>query len=250
MLQTIDRSFIGEGQAFGRLYGSQDPLLPFGNSDAFNLSYATDRKALPNFMGGGGNRNVRTRPTDVTGSVSFYDITPENVATITRGSIVVTPTTAITDELHTSAGVVFELIPFKYLPDMSKTVTVKTAADAALAAGTDYLLTPHGIQVLSGSTIDETGIKVSYTPRKSSVVHMLNSSEKEFELFIAGLNDAQSGEPYALRIRRAKFGLLQEMPVLGQDYLKLTGPIEVLADSTVVADDISKFCQMDLAQAA
>ena len=116
-----------------------------------------------------------------------------------------------------------------------------------LVAGTDYLLTPHGIQVLSGTTIDETGVLVDYTPRKNTAVQMLNSSEKEFEIFIAGLNDAQSGEPYALRIRRAKFGLLQEMPILGQDYLKLTGPIELLADPTVVADDISKFLQMDLA---
>ncbi|OBY48681.1 hypothetical protein [Pseudomonas sp. AU12215] len=247
MLKTIDRSFIGEGQVFARLYGSQDALLPFGNCDAFSVSYATDRKALPDFQGGGGNRNVRTRPTDVTGSIGMYDITSDNLARITRGSIKVAPTAAITDELHTSAGVVFELIPFKYLPDMSKTVTVKTAADAELVAGTDYLLTPHGIQVLTDSGIDATGVKVSYTPRKSSVVHMLNASEREYEMLIAGLNDAQSGEAYALRIRRAKFGMLQELAVLGQDYLKLTGPIELLSDPTVVADDISKFCQMDLA---
>ena len=71
MLQPIDRSFIGEGQPFARLYGSQDGLLPFGNCDAFSVSYATDRKALPNYMGGGGNRNVRTRPTDVTGSIQL-----------------------------------------------------------------------------------------------------------------------------------------------------------------------------------
>ncbi|KSW28459.1 MULTISPECIES: hypothetical protein [unclassified Pseudomonas] len=247
MLQPIDRSFIGEGQPFARLYGSQDALLPFGNCDIFSVSYAADRKALPNYMGGGGNRNVRTRPTDVTGSIGLYDLTPENVAAVSRGTITVAPTAAITGEAHTSAGVAFELIPFKYLPDLTKTVAVKSAGGYPLVAGTDYLLTPHGIQVLSGTTIDETGVLIDYTPRKSSAVQMLNSSEKEFEIFIAGLNDAQSGEPYALRIRRAKFGLLQEMPILGQDYLKLTGPIELLADPTVVADDISKFLQMDLA---
>lgn len=247
MLQTIDRSFIGEGQPFARLYGTQDPLLPFGNCDAFNISYAQDRKALPNFMGGGGNRNVRTRPTDVNGSIGMYDITPENVSAITRGTIKVAPTAAQPDEPHTSKGVLYELIPFKYMPDLTKPVTAKTAGDVALDEGVDYLLTPHGIQVLSGSKIDETGVKVSYTPRKSSAVQMLNASEREYEIFIAGLNDAQSGEPYALRIRRGKFGLLQELPILGQDYMKLTGPIELLADPTVVADDISKFCQMDLA---
>ncbi|MBG4275012.1 hypothetical protein GHU41_20025, partial [Pseudomonas aeruginosa] len=46
------------------------------------------------------------------------------------------------------------------------------------------------------------------------------------------------------------FGLLQELAVLGQEYAKLTGPAELLADSRVTATDISKFCQMDLAQAA
>lgn len=247
MLKPIDRSFIGEGQVFARLFGSQEALLSLGNCDAFSISYATDRKALPDYMGGGGNRNVRTRPTDVTGSIGMYDITADNVSRITRGTIKITPTTALTDEAHTSTGEVGELIPFKYMPDVSKNVTVKTATDGALVAGTDYLLTPHGIQVLANSDIDATGVKVSYTPRKSSAVHMLNGSEREYELFIAGLNDAQSGAPYALRIRRAKFGMLQELPVLGQDYLKLTGPIELLSDPTVVADDISKFCQMDLA---
>ncbi len=250
MQQTIDRSFIGEGIVHGREYGSQDPLLPFGNCDVFNISFATDRKALPNYMGGGGNRNVRERVTDVTSSVGFYDLTPSNLALVTRSTIQVTPTAAVTDEPHISTGVALELIPFKYLPDLTKTVTVKTAGGAPLDEGTDYLLIPHGIQVLSDGDIDATGITVSYTPRPSSAVQMLNGSQKELELYIAGLNDAQSGEPFSLRLRRVKFGMLQELAVLGQEYAKLTGPAELLADPRVTATDISKFCQMDLATAA
>ncbi|WP_374981851.1 hypothetical protein PSGK_15370 [Pseudomonas solani] len=96
------------------------------------------------------------------------------------------PTTAIADEVHTSAGVLGELIPFAYMPDTSKTLTVKTAGDVACVAGTDYLATPHGIQVLSSSKVDATGVKVSYTPRASKSVQMLNGSQQEFELFIAG----------------------------------------------------------------
>ena len=193
MLQTIDRSFIGEGIIHARLYGSQEPFLPLGNCDTFNISFATDRKTLPNYMGGGGNSNVRERVTDVTSSIGMFDLTAENVALVTRSTIQVAPTAAITDEAHTSQGVALELIPFKYLPDLTKPVTVKTAGDVEVAPGTDYLLVPHGIQVLSGGKIDATGIKVSYTPRPSRAVHMLNGSQKELELFIAGLNDAQSG---------------------------------------------------------
>ncbi|WP_422766271.1 hypothetical protein [Pseudomonas aeruginosa] len=115
----------------------------------------------------------------------MFDLTAENVALVTRSTIQVAPTAAITDEAHTSQGVALELIPFKYLPDLTKPVTVKTAGDVEVAPGTDYLLVPHGIQVLSGGKIDATGIKVSYTPRPSRAVHMLNGSQKELELFIA-----------------------------------------------------------------
>ncbi|MDI6527731.1 hypothetical protein QMA71_19510 [Pseudomonas otitidis] len=250
MYQKIDRSFIGEGIIHARLYGSQDPFLPLGNCDAFSISYATNRKTLPNYMGGGGNRNVNEKPSDVTASIGMYDITAANVALVTRGTVKVNPTTAIPNEIHTSAGVLGELIPFDYMPDPTKTVTVKTAGDVACDGGVDYLLTPHGIQVLSNSKIDATGVKVSYTPRATKSVHMLNGAQREFEMYIAGLNDAQSGEPFALRPRRAKFGLLQEFSVLGQEYTKLTGPCELLADPNVTASDISKFCQMDLAEAA
>lgn len=37
--------------------------------------------------------------------------------------------------------------------------------------------------------------------------------------------------------------------MLGQEYTKLTGSCEVLADPNIIATDISKFYQMDLAEA-
>ncbi|MGF6695220.1 hypothetical protein M2318_005321 [Metapseudomonas resinovorans] len=245
-MSLIDRSFIGEGIIYGRQYQSQDALLPFGNCDAFNLRFATDRKTLANFMGGGGNRNVRERPTDVTGAIGMYDLTPTNIARVTRSTIKAIAAGTVTDEALACEAIEGELIPFKHLPDLSVAVTVKTASDTALVAGTDYLLTPHGVIVTGSSAITSAGIKATYTKLKASAVQMLNGSQVEMELFIAGLNDAQSGEPYSLRVRRAKFGMLQEFPVLGQDYVKLDGPVELLADPLVVATDISKFCEMTL----
>lgn len=250
MSQIVDRSFIGEGVIWGRAYQSQDALLPFGNCDAFNLRYATDRKALANFMGGGGNRNVRERVTDITASIGMYDLTSTNIARVTRASIKDVAAGAVTDEVIGCEGIEGELIPFKHLPDLSVAPVLKTAADANLTAGTDYILSPHGVIVTAGTAITSAGIKASYTRLATSEVHMLNGSQVELELFIAGLNDAQSGEPFSLQVRRAKFGMLQEFPVLGQDYVKLDGPCEVLADPVVVANDLSKFCVLSLAKAA
>ncbi|MDF3935468.1 hypothetical protein [Pseudomonas citronellolis] len=249
MLQKIDRSFIGEGVVHGRLYGGQGPFLPFGNCDAYSISYATDRKTLPNYMGGGGNRNVRERITDITASISLYDVTAENIALLTRGSVSATPLAAITAEAHSCSGVAGELVPFDFLPDLAKPISVSGSADEVLAVGSDYLLTPHGIQLLGASTAIQ-GVTVGYTPVPSKVVHMLNGLQVEMELYIAGLNDAQSGEPFALRCRRAKFGTLSELGVLGTDYVKLTGPMDLLADPLVTASGLSKFCEMHLVEPA
>lgn len=242
-----DRSFIGEGIVYARAYQSQDPLIDIGNCDQFNIAWATNRQTLPNFRGGGGNRNVNERITDVTATIGMYDLTPENVARVTRSKVTVPSTDAVTDTPLTCAGVAGELIPFPYLPDLGETVTVKTAADAALVAGEDYLLNAHGIIVTADSDITDAGILVTYTPRGASVLQMMTTSAVEMEIYIAGLNDAQSGEPFSLRPRRVKFGMLTQMPVLGQEYLKLEGPAELLADDTIVATDISKFCEMQLA---
>lgn len=247
-MPQVDRSFIGEGIIYARAYQSTDPLLDIGNCDTYNLSFATNRTTLPNYRGGGGNRNVRELVTDVTATIGMFDITSTNLARVTKAKIVEVAAGAVTAEVLACNGVEGELIPFKHLPDMTAPVTLVTAADAALSAGQDYLLTPHGVVVTAGSLITDAGIKATYTKLKSSAVQMLAGSQVELELFIAGLNDAQSGEPFALRAHRVKFGLASEIPVLGQEYLRLEAPAELLSDDRIVATGISKFCQMDLVQ--
>ncbi len=215
-MAQIDRSFVGEGIIYGRIYQSAEALTDLGNCDTFNLSFATERKTLPNYRGGGGNRNVRERVTDVTATVGMFDIVASNLARVTKAVIA-----------EVAAGAV-------------------TAADVALQPGTDYLLTAHGVIVTPGSLIDDTGIKASYTRLQSSAVQMLAGSQFELELFIAGLNDAKSGEPFALRVHRAKFGLAKEIPMFGTEFMRLEAPVELLASDLVQSGGISKFCQMDL----
>lgn len=245
-MSQIDRSFVGEGIPYARTYQSQDALLDMGNCDSFNIAFTTNRQTLPNFRGGGGNRNVREQVTDVTATIGLYDLTATNVARVTRSTITAVAAGIITEEPRVCEGVQGELIPFKSLPDLSAPVTVVTTADGPLVAGTDYLLTPHGILVTGSGAITSAGVKLTYTARKSSALQMLNGSQVELEIFIAGLNDAQSGEPYSLHLRRVKFGMLASFPVFGQEYLKLEGPAELLADPLVLSNDISKFCEMNI----
>lgn len=249
-MAQIDRSFVGEGIIYARAYQSNDPLLDIGNCDTFNLAFATNRATLSNYRGGGGNRNVREQVTDVTAAIGMYDITATNLARVTKALVSTIAAGTVSAEALSCSGTEGELIPFKHLPDLSQPVTVVTADDAALAAGTDYLLTPHGVIVTNGSLITNAGIKATYTKLASSAVQMLAGTQVELELYIAGLNDAQSGEPFALRPRRVKFGLVSELPVFGTEYLRLQAQAELLADPLVTATDLSKFCDVQLVNKA
>lgn len=248
-MSQVDRSFIGEGVIYARAYQSQDPLIDIGNADSFSLAFTSDRKTLPNYRGGGGNRNVNEKITGVTCAIGMYDITAENLARVTRSTTAAIPTTAIVDELQVCGGVIGELVPFKYLPNLVETIAVVTAADLPLIAGTDYRVTAHGLIVLS-TDVTAAGVKVSYTPRAATAIQLLNGAQVELELYISGLNDAQSGEPFSLRPRRVKFGLLSALSVFGTEYLKLEGSAELLADDMVSDSGISKFCEMQLVDKA
>src|SRR5690554_1899587 len=183
-MAQIDRSFVGEGVAYARLYQSQSPLLDIGNCDTFSIGFTTNRTTLPNFRGGGGNRNVRESVTDVTATIGMYDITPTNLARVVRGTITEVETTAVTDEALACAGVVGELIPFANLPDTDKTVTIKTVDVPAvtLVAGTDYQLAAHGIIVKDATQISAAVLSVSYNPLPAIVVQMLTAGQAELEL--------------------------------------------------------------------
>jgi len=329
-----DRSFIGEGIVYARRYQTNDPLIDIGNCDTFNIGFTSDRQTLPNFRGGGGNRNVRERITDVTATIGMYDLTPDNIARVTRSTIAQVAAASVVGEVLRVGGVAGELVPFAKLPDTSQavtitragaltasseaalgnvgngtlnslsvttagvgaynvgltsatefavtgpgstavgtgevgtpfnagglaftltagstafaaddafTITVAQGAGAAAEQGVDYQLTPHGIIIPAGSAITTAGAAASYTSLKAGVIHMLAGSQVELEIYIAGLNDAQTGEPYSLRARRVKMGVISELAALGQEYLRLEASAELLADPLVTEAGISKFCEM------
>ena len=249
-MPQIDRSFAGEGIIYARAYQSADPLLDIGNCDTFDISFTSDVSKLKNYRGGGGNRNTREVVSDVTAKIGMYDLTAANVARVTRSNVLAIAAGTVLNEVLACAGVEGELIPFDNLPDLTVAPVIKTAGDVALVAGTDYLLSPHGIIVTGSGAITVAGIKASYTKLPASALQLLNGSQVELEFYIAGLNDAQSGEPFSLRPRRAKLGLISELKVFSQEYLKLDASAELLADPLVLSTDLSKFCEMKMVNKA
>lgn len=244
-----DFSFIGEGVLHIRKHGSQDPFVDVGNAESLNMSFATDAKSLPNYRGGGGNRNVQEIVTDVTASIGLYDLTPGNIARAYHGTSAEVSVTPIEDELVVCGGSIDEFVPFAQIPDLNETVTVVDAATSpqTLEAGTDYVLNPHGLTIKSDK-ITAAGLKVSYTPAPANAIQLLTGEGVEWEAYLAGMNSAQNGKPYSVRIHRLKFGLASELALLSQDYSQLQPTLQILADDTVSGEGISKFVRMDMVQ--
>lgn len=247
-MQKVERSFIGAGQIYIQPYDKSAPLLPIGNVSEFTFSFEEDRKELKNYLGGGGNRNVVTRVSNITASLAAHDFTAENIALALRGSVAVTESLTISDEQHPSFGIAGELIPFNKLPDLKKTITVKDASDSALVVGDDYEVTSAGIRVLQGGLIDDTGVSVSYSPLKADMVQALVASGSEFTLFMEGLNDAQEGSPFNIRVHRIKFSPVQNLGFISDDFAAIALQLDVLSDTNITDAGLSPFMQIDLAK--
>ncbi|WP_371369956.1 hypothetical protein ACA097_09530 [Pseudomonas sp. QL9] len=241
MILAPDRSLIGYGMIGMRAYQAQSGFLETGNSNELKIQHATEKKTLPNYRTGVGNNNSRTRVTGITGSFTLYDWTPSTLALALSSKVRGVAAGTVTDEVQPTAGTAGELIVFDDLPDVTQPVTIKTAGDVACAAGVDYLLTPYGIQVIGGGKIDDTGIKATYSKIKASAMEVLAGTSGFHSLHFAGLNDVQDGAVYDVTIWRAKFDVVQELPVSGTDYQPLAITFEALADFTRVASDLSQF---------
>ncbi len=242
-----ERSFIGAGQIHIQPYDKSAPLLPIGNVSEFTFSFEEDRKELKNYLGGGGNRNVLSRVSGVTASLNAHDFTPDNLALALRAGIESVAVTPVVDEEQVSFGIADELIPFDKLPDSSQSITVKDSLDTVLTEGDDYVRVASGIKVLDGGGIDNQGVKVSYTPVAASMVQALVNSGKEFVLFMEGLNDAQEGSPFNIRVHRVKFSPVQNLGFISDDFASITLQLDVLADTTISGNGLSQFMQIDLA---
>ena len=246
-MSTQERSFIGAGQIHIQPYDKSAPLLPIGNVSEFTFSFEEDRKELKNYLGGGGNRNVISRVSGVTASLNAHDFTAANLALALRAGVASVVATPVIDEEWASHGVADELIPFNKLPDSGSVVTVKDSMDATLIEGDDYERVASGIKVIGGGGIDSSGVKVSYTPVAANMVQALVESGKEFVLFMEGLNDAQEGSPFTIRVHRAKFSPVQNLGFISDDFAAIALQLDVLADTAISGNGLSQFMQLDLA---
>lgn len=244
-VKHVEMSYIGVGVVYLELRGSGSGLINIGNVSQLEYAFDEEKQELPNYMTpGGGNANVQSKISSFTGSMVLHDYTPENLALALRGSVTAVAAGALNDEVHECAGVDGELIPFDFPIDHSAPITVKTAGDVALEAGTDYNVTSTGIVVIGTGGITNAGVKASYTKSVGAIMEALVASGAEYRLHFDGVNDAQNGKPVAVTNHRIKFSPTSGLGFLGGEFGEIPLSFDVISDPEVTGSGLSKYMRV------
>lgn len=229
-----DKTYIGKGKVYIKEEGATAALAEMGNCTALALSITEDvKKALNYQTAGGGTLNEVRRIESVVLSMTLQELSRENLARALLGSESAVTGDTVTDEAIT--GYVGQLARLAHPNPTSVTVT-GTGGTPTYVAGTDYEVRAGGIYVLSGGSISNgTALLVDYTYATYDKVEALVNSNKVYQLFFEGLNEAQSGKAALVDLWRVRLGASEQLALLGDEFAELTVSGEVIADSTKAA---------------
>lgn len=231
------RSFIGKGSFYIKANKAGAVRRPIGNVLAASFKIDLDKKELPDYeSAGGGNADTMERVKSMFLEMETSAHTAENLAIALRGGTVTVARASITDEEHGTPAK-GEVVILDNIPDLSTTITVKDGTDT-LTKGTDYTIKRSTITMLKAAT---TLLKVSYTAHEATEIHALTDAGTEYEIYLDGLNEVDSGNPFSIRVWRGKFSPTDGMDTIGDDFGKLKMTVECLRDESVIGEDESKF---------
>lgn len=247
-MPITEKSYIGKGVVYikNRASGGYRFLA---NVESLTQSFETEEKSIPNnTTSGGGKWDSLTRITGAKAAASMYDLSPENLALATNGSVTAITASAIVDETLTATAL-GEIVPTEFLIDTAVApVVTNSAGTVTYAVDTDYTVSPAGITPVVGGTMTAaTAFKVDYTKKASSVVEMLIAAAAEYTLMVDGLNESDSGKAVRITLHRAKPAAASEISYIGDDYATLPVEFELLPDSAIVAAGKSKYAKIELA---
>lgn len=246
-------AYLGSGKVKMREVGALAPFVAIGNVSALTFGAQLDSKELKNFTKPGGGTYAKVdRVSSVTVNLTVHDLDAKNLARASGGEA---------SELAAGTATAEQLVAYKggttptSKPPYSITTVTGAGGTPTYVAGTDYIITPGGIEIPSTSTIPApvagaANIAVTYAFNKQQVVEAMVNSGKEYELLFEGLNEAESDLPVIVRAYRVKFAPAQAIGFIGDDFaaLELTGT--ALADANKTGVGISQYWKASVGEPA
>lgn len=248
MIPTQDFSALLSGAMLVREFQSAAPFLPVGNVSALTLSPQENVLSLQDYTQPGGNkRNEVRRLTSVDFSFTFTDYSAENFARGLRADIdTITAGTATESVVGYKGG---------YTP-LAKIATAITSVEP-VGGGTpytspgDYELRDGQLYIPSGSTIPApvagaANCDVDYSYAAQKKVQALVNANMQYEVLFVGLNEARSGKAVRVHLYKVSGSVLQEMALIGDDFLSGQVNGSLLSDGSKVGDGVSQYFTVEV----
>ena len=250
---STTRGYKGRGRFTLRPLTGGRPF-ELGNVVSLTENIEMDRQGRQNYQDvAGGELDVEENVTSMTFELQANDITPQNIALGLRGTSAHVAGAAVTDEpVDAWAG---HRIAFRYLPDPSEPVVVKTVGDTpvTLTLDEDYERTPHGIRILPEpenialpvDPDEALPLTVTYQRNPQHLIQALVDAGTEYEMIFHGLNSVDSGNPVTCRYFRVKFSPTSGFNRQGgDDFAELNLSGTVLSDETRTGTGLSKLLEI------
>lgn len=246
-------AYLGAGKVKMREVGAAAPLIFVGNVSALTFGAQLDSKTLKDFTQPGGGTYAKVdRLSEVTIAMTVHDLDGPNLAKASGGASTNRAAGTITAEpvVAYKGGTT----PLSVPPSAVTTVT-GVGGTPSYVAGSDYIITPGGIEIPAGSTIPApvagaANIAVTYANTAQQVMQAMVNSGREYELLFEGLNEAEQDLPVIVHAYRVKFAPAQAINFIGDDFaaLELTGTS--LPDANKVGNGISKYWKATVVEPA
>ena len=241
--QGTELSYIGKGSFSARVKGASAGMLPLGNVSAANIKITEDKKELLDFQSaGGGQANALRRIQTVELGLSLRDMSSANIAKALFGTAsMVNAGTGVTESV---VGYEDALTPLGKAGITN--LVVKDVTDTTTyVAGTDYDLVRSSLWVYAaGAITGGSTLHLTYNHPAQNVIEALVSAGLEYEVFLDGLNEAQSGKAVAITFHRLRFGPVADWGLIADDYAEMALTGDLLKDSTITGSGLSKYLKV------
>ncbi|MGB0218349.1 MAG: hypothetical protein ACPGJF_03360 [Sinimarinibacterium flocculans] len=236
---TANKSFIGLADCYLKPYNVAGAARALGSVSACQLQHQVTELRQRNYGRAGGTLNRTDRLDRVLVALTLQSVSAANLALATRGGITNVSASTVSAEEHTAH--LGALIRTAHM-NISSVVVEDDAELITYEAGVDYKVTGAGIVPLEGGAISENDpIKISYSFSARVVIEALTQPQTEWTFYFDGLNEAEGGENTAVDLHRIKFGTVQNIDMIGDDYATLQLTAELLVDPTKVGVGESQF---------
>lgn len=241
--QGTEQSYIGKGSFYARVKGAAAGMLPLGNISAANVRITEDKKELLDYQSaGGGQANALRRIQTVELGLTMRDLDTGNIAKGLFGSAsVIAAATAVTETVTAYEDALTPLGKAGVTNLVVKDVTDTTT----YVAGIDYALVRSGLWVYaSGAITDAATLHLTYDHLAQNVVQALVNAGLEYEVFLDGLNEAQSGKAVAINFHRLRFGPVADWGLIADDYGEFALTADLLKDTTIITPGLSQYLKV------